>query len=289
MRGPLCRIGNRRQEPVARRGHPRARVHKRKAARAIGRFHKPLAQTSLAHRCRLLVAGDARDGQPRPEEALIRHTIVRNRILDLRQQRGRHVQRRQQLAVPRPLRNVVEQRARSVGRIRRVHRSPREPIDEPAIDRPEGKLAVLRPLPRPRHMVENPRDLRSRKIGVKQQARARGKHGLEPLVLEPRTQPRGAPVLPDDGIVDRLACAPVPDHGRLALVRDPDRTDRRQCPAFDRALDDMQRRLPDLLRVMLDPAILRIDLPVLLLGRTQDRPVGAEQDGAARGGALVYA
>jgi hypothetical protein len=40
---------------------------------------------------------------------------------------------------------------------------------------------------------------------------------------------------------------------------------------------------------MLDPAILRIDLPMLFLARAQDRTIGPKDDRAGRGRTLVYA
>ena len=72
----------------------------------------------------------------------------------------------------------------------------------------------------------------------------------------------GAAVLPDDGVVDRLAGRAVPDHGGLALVGDADAGDiarprRRPWPA-PRARSRPRR--PDLLRVVLDPAGRRINL-----------------------------
>ena len=76
----------------------------------------------------------------------------------------------------------------------------------------------------------------------------------------------GARVLPDDRVVDRLAGRAVPDDCRLALVGDAQRGDvaRRRRPV-ERPSDHLLRALPDLHRVVLDPARLGIDLLVLLL------------------------
>src|SRR5207247_4366049 len=75
----------------------------------------------------------------------------------------------------------------------------------------------------------------------------------------------GAGVLPDDRVVDGLPVGAVPDHGRLTLVGHPDRGDVRRRDLVEPGLDDLLRALPDLVRVVLDPARLRVDLLVLLL------------------------
>ena len=86
--------------------------------------------------------------------------------------------------------------------------------------------------------------------------------------LELIAEPGGAPVLPDNGVVDGLAGAPVPDHGRLALVGDADRGDvpGSEARLGQRLARDLELGRPNLLRVMLDPPGLGEDLAKLLLG-----------------------
>src|SRR5690606_33901400 len=82
------------------------------------------------------------------------------------------------------------------------------------------------------------------------------------------------PVLPDDGAMQGLARRRVPDHRRLALVGDADggeTADAARLP--DHLATGLQRRAPDLGRVMLDPARLRKVLRQLDL---------ADGDGAER-------
>ena len=100
----------------------------------------------------------------------------------------------------------------------------------------------------------------------------------------------GAPVLPDDGVVDRLAGGAIPDDRGLALVGDADagdvlRAERRPCAIALAHGRDHGR--PDLLRIVLDPAGRGIDLPQLLLRRGDRRERRVEHDRARRGGALV--
>ena len=82
-----------------------------------------------------------------------------------------------------------------------------------------------------------------------------------------------APVLPDERAVDGLAGRPVPDDDRLALVGDADRAQlarprrrRRRAPRRRRAGD-----VPDLGRVVLDPAGPREVLRELAVRRGRDR------------------
>ena len=72
----------------------------------------------------------------------------------------------------------------------------------------------------------------------------------------------GAAILPDDGVVDRLAGVAIPEDGGFALVGDADGGDvAGVMPAFFSALNgDSPLRLPDLVRIMLDPSGLRKDL-----------------------------
>ena len=77
----------------------------------------------------------------------------------------------------------------------------------------------------------------------------------------------GAAVLPDDGIADRLSGRAVPDQRGLALIGDADRGDvaRVEPGLVQRLARGGELAFPDLDRVVLDPARLRIDLPELAL------------------------
>ena len=109
------------------------------------------------------------------------------------------------------------------------------------------------------------------------------------LLLEFGAELGGAPILPDNGIVDRLARFPVPDYHRLALVRDADGGNIGGGGAclLDGGLDRPQHAVPDFLRVVLDPAILREVLGELLLSHAHDLARLVEQDRPARGRALI--
>ena len=82
----------------------------------------------------------------------------------------------------------------------------------------------------------------------------------------------GAHVLPGERVVDGRAGRAVPQHGRLALVRDPepDEVADAELGGGERVADDVLDVVPDLLRVVLDVARAREDRAVLDLADGDD-------------------
>ena len=110
-----------------------------------------------------------------------------------------------------------------------------------------------------RDLVEEPHKLRSRKVGVEDQARLLAHHVGKAEGAQLVAYIGGASALPYDRVVYRLPRRPIPEHDRLALVRD---ADRRYLIAFDlRGLDGASRGgelgRPYLLGIVLDPSRLR--------------------------------
>ena len=157
------------------------------------------------------------------------------------------------------------------------------------VDGAERELAGLGPRARARDVVENPRDLAPREVGVDHETRALADERVVAVGPEAVAEVRRAPVLPDDGVVDRLAGLAIPDDGRLALVGDADGRDvaRPQVRAAEDLDGHGDLRRPDLLRIVLDPAGLRKDLLELALRDAGDGAVVIEEDGARAGGALI--
>src|SRR5690606_10022449 len=108
----------------------------------------------------------------------------------------------EQFAVPFVVNDVVDQRARGIRGIGGMHLASRQPPDEKAVDGARGEFAARCPLARTADLVEEPRYLGSRKIRVEQKAGLFRKFRLKALLLQLLAQGRGAPVLPDDSIVD---------------------------------------------------------------------------------------
>src|SRR6185436_11740438 len=92
----------------------------------------------------------------------------------------------------------------------------------------------------------------------------------------------GPAILPDDGVGDRPPRAPIPDDGRFALVGDADASKVRagRLRGAQHLERRAQLRLPNLLRIMLDPARLRKNLSKLALGRSDDGAGAIEKNGA---------
>ena len=145
--------------------------------------------------------------------------------------------------------------------------------DQPGVDRAEREVARLGTPARARHVVEQPAQLQAAEVAGERQAGLRAEPVLAAVARILRHQRIDARVLPDERVVQRRAGGAVPDHRRLALVGDADRgkVAGRQARAAQRRGDDRLGVAPDLDRVVLDPAGLRIDLRVLLL-RAGDVP-----------------
>lgn len=185
--------------------------------------------------------------------------------------------------------DVEEQGAGGVRAIGGVHRAAREPKEQEAVDRPEAELPALGPGARARHLVEQPGELRGTEIGVEEEPGLVPDHGLETRRPQALAVPRRAAVLPDDGLRERPATRPLPEQGRLALVGDPDSRDLAWAHSGpgQHLAGRPELGLPEQLRVVLDPARLRIVLGMLLLGHLQQGRVLVEEQGTGAGRTLV--
>src|SRR5690606_21220071 len=144
-------------------------------------------------------------------------------------------------------------------------------------------------LPGPLDVVEDPLDLGTGEVGGQGQAADRLVLVRTLVATELGDDLGGAGVLPDDGVVHRLAGVLVPHHRGLALVGDAHRGDVLvgEVAAGQRQADDLTGVGPDLLRVVLDPSRLGEDLLVLLLPDGVDLAGLGEHDRPGAGGALV--
>ena len=93
---------------------------------------------------------------------------------------------------------------------------------EPAVDRAEREMPGLGRVARTVDVIENPAHLAAREVGVDPKTRAARDERLVAARAQTVAEVRGAPVLPDDGVVDGLAGPTIPHDGRLSLVGDPD-------------------------------------------------------------------
>src|SRR5215218_8339954 len=128
---------------------------------------------------------------------------------------------------------------------------------------------------------DQPLDLGAREVRVDDQPGALADQPLMSLLAELVAARGRAPILPDQGAMDRLAALRVPGHNRLALVGDADPGQVRSLygAVGERRDRDLPRHLPDLSRVMLDPARLREVLFELAV-RAAARPTLVVEDDA---------
>src|SRR6188472_1660441 len=164
--------------------------------------------------------------------------------------------------------------ARSRSIVRDVRASGRELPHEPGVDRAEGQLTGGQLGAR-----EDPLELRGREVRVGHEARSLPDQQRRQL----RAALRGAPVLPDDRGMHRPPRRPLPDDGRLTLVRDSDRGEVVRADA--RLRQGGRGRLldahPDLVGIVLDPPRPRERLPDLAVPAA-DRPEPVVDDEARR-------
>ena len=208
---------------------------------------------------------------------------------DFRKHGGGDAEDVQQFLVPGAGMDVEQEGAGGVAGIGAVQFSPGQVPEEPAVHGAEQELARLGPGPRVRHVVEKPGELGAGEVGVDDQAGLCPEELLQPEALQVVAGCGGAPVLPDDGVMDRPAGQPVPDQRGFPLVGDPDGGDVRGAHAgADQGLcghPDLGR--PDFPAVLLHPAGPGKYLADFLLRQRPDRAVMVEDNGPGTGGPLV--
>src|SRR5699024_6697808 len=99
----------------------------------------------------------------------------------------------------------------------------------------------------------------------------------------------GPAILPHDGVMDGAAAFPLPDDGGLSLVGNADRLDAQalQFGITKGRARDAEGAGPDFLRIVLDPAIGRIDLAEFALRTGPGAAAAVEDDRATARRALV--
>ena len=207
----------------------------------------PGCTAHLPEERRLLVAGDAGDRESADAQRA-RDASRTPRSMPAPPAAGSAgtSKQRQQFVVPRQRLDVEEHRARRVADVGDVPLSAGQLPDEPGVDRAERQLARRGAGAGAGHVVENPADLAAREVGVDEQPGLLLDQRPGAVRLQPLAEVRGPPILPDDGVVDRLAGLAIPDDGRLALVGDADGGDvlGRQTRAPERLDGDADLRSP---------------------------------------------
>ncbi len=237
---------------------------------------------------RLLVTCHAGDGNPGPAEQVTGGGAVDfGGGFDLGQHGAGHRQEAEQVLVPGQVVDVVHQGAGGIGIVGDMGLAIGEFPDEPGVDGAEEQVALLRLLPGPRHLIQDPLYLGAGEVGVDEQAGFLPHRRLVALLLQLLADTGRLPRLPHDGPVHRLPRVPVPDHGRLPLVRD----------AHGRHFLHLHPRQhlsyhgpdggPDFQGVVLHPARLREVLRKFFLRQVHHLAGLVEENGPGAGRALV--
>ena len=142
-----------------------------------------------------------------------------------------------------------------------------ELVHQPCIDRAEEQLTALGAFTRTLDVLQNPAQLCRGKVGVDDQACFLTKTVGQALFDKLIGVFGGTAALPHDRVTDRLTRRLIPHDGGLTLVGDADRGDLiiGRADLAHRLTRDAQLRLPDLVRVVLDPSGLRKKLGEFLL------------------------
>jgi hypothetical protein len=158
-----------------------------------------------------------------------------------------------------------------------------EAVQEEAVGGAEPESAPACERFRFRHVVQEPPQLARRKVGVQGQACLGQRQSLRALGAQAFDDRCGAGVLPDDGVVQRLAGVRIPgDHG-FALIGDADAVG--PGPPVE-ALAQMGQQFQ---RVVLHPAGLGIELAMLERAQGDERAFRIQQIRARAAKVLVDA
>ena len=237
----------------------------------------------------MLVASDPGDRQFAAQYRRVNPTEVPGTVPHVGQDGRWNAEQLQQLVIPAIGGNVIERGPAGIGRIGDMQRPAGQLPDQPAVDSAEGQLPGLGPGSRAVHTVEDPGDLGGREIGVQHKSGAVGHKPGMSGIAQSGTDVRRAPVLPDDGVVDRITRRAIPDQRRLALIGDADCLG--PIPGLlrsgERFTGGGADGRPDDVRVMLDPTRPGIDLLEFALRGGHDLVVRCEDNSARTCRALV--
>ena len=142
------------------------------------------------------------------------------------QHQTRNAKEPKQFIVPIKRLEIEEHRAAGICHIRDVHSAlstASQVPDKPRVDVAEEHLSSFSSRASAVDVLEDPLNLSAGKISCRWQSRLPSNHFAGASLFQVVDDAVGARVLPDDGVVKRLAGLRVPDDRGLALVGDADR------------------------------------------------------------------
>ncbi len=275
---------HRRDQSMSRQHRPAPGVEEEEAPRPVGALRLARRKARLTEERRLLIAERRGDGNA--AERVVGLAVNLRRGLDHRQHGTRDSDRIEQRVVPVERLEIHQHGSTGVGDVGDV--TPGEVPDEPAVHRPEEKVALLGSPAQSRSAVQQPAHLRSGEIGCEGQSAPVAEPVLAVLTAELPAEGVRARVLPHNGVLHGLAGMRIPDDRRLTLVCDADRDEvaHIEAAAIEGAVHHFDDVAQDLARIMLDPTRSRKYLLVFLLAERHDAAL-LIKDEASRGGCAL--
>ena len=229
-----------------------ARVGEDEGPGAVGAFGRTRRKPCLPKQRRLLVAGHAGDGRLHAEKVLrVAGGQMPPAGHDLGQSPTRHSEHLKQFVVPSRGLEAHQLSAGCVGCVRDVGGAAGEPSNKVAVDGAECEASVNDPLPNGRLMPLPPEELAGGEVRVDVETSTEPNPVVGVFGVELGAELGGATVLPHDRPQRRGEVEAIPDCGGFALVGDADGPN--WLSGCSRLLHRLQRGLPDLLEVVLDP------------------------------------
>ena len=204
---------------VSGTGRSGARVHKQKAASAVGVLGLARLKAALAEQGRLLVARHACNGNTRRHGRVGGHAEDAGGRLHIGQHVGGNAPQLQKPGIPAAFVDVVQHGAAGVGGVGGMHATMGQGPNKPAVNGAKSKFSLFSGFAGTFHVIKNPAHLAGRIVGIGQKARLFHHRGANLRgVANLLHQTRRAAALPHNSVAHRLAGFAVPYHRGFALI-----------------------------------------------------------------------
>src|ERR1019366_3958818 len=172
--------------------------------------------------CGLLIAGDACNGYAVQAGDGTYFSIKFAGGPDRRQQRGRNSEERKQIVIPASGTKIEKHGAGGVAGVGDVQATAGQLPQQPRVYGAESQTVRIGQLASIWHVIQNPGNFASGEVSIDKQAGALLYQLFMALCFELCTEYGGTAILPDDGVINRLAGCAVPNDGSFPLVGDAD-------------------------------------------------------------------
>ena len=200
-------------------------MHQKETAGSVGILHITRLKAALAKKCRLLISCSPCDGNPATDQVLVRISVNTAAWLHLRQHTLRNIEVFQDFLIPGSVMNIKKHSSGCVGVIGYMNLSLGQLPDQPGIHRSEKKLSLFCPFPGALHMIQDPFQLCSGKIGIWNQACFLSHQLRHSIFFHFFNHICSSSALPYDSRIHWFSCFFIPDNGSFSLIGDSDSMD----------------------------------------------------------------